>query len=96
VRLLEAPHTQENYVTKEMGHAIARKHAGRLRRIAIGLGFLVPLLLTLLSAALPATVAAAAAVLAAIIGFCGVLLERWLFFAEAKHVVTLYYGAAEV
>ena len=23
----------------------------------------------------------------------GLGLERWLFFAEAKHVVTLYYGA---
>ncbi len=22
----------------------------------------------------------------------GVFVERWLFFAEAKHVVTLYYG----
>jgi DMSO reductase anchor subunit len=24
----------------------------------------------------------------------GVLVERWLFFAEAKHTVTLYYGAS--
>jgi DMSO reductase anchor subunit len=22
----------------------------------------------------------------------GVVMERWLFFAEAKHVVMLYYG----
>jgi DMSO reductase anchor subunit len=22
----------------------------------------------------------------------GMLVERWLFFAEAKHTVTLYYG----
>jgi len=22
----------------------------------------------------------------------GLLIERWLFFAEAKHTVTLYYG----
>lgn len=26
----------------------------------------------------------------------GVLVERWLFFAEAKHAVTLYYGAERV
>jgi DMSO reductase anchor subunit len=26
----------------------------------------------------------------------GVLAERWLFFAEAEHVVTLYYGAERV
>jgi DMSO reductase anchor subunit len=36
------------------------------------------------------------AVLAACSGLCGVLLERWLFFAEAKHSVTLYYGTAAV
>jgi len=22
----------------------------------------------------------------------GIMIERWLFFAEAKHVVTLFYG----
>ena len=26
------------------------------------------------------------------IAMIGVLVERWLFFADAKHVVTLYYG----
>ena len=30
--------------------------------------------------------------LAAISGSIGVVLERWLYFAEAKHVATLYYG----
>ena len=30
--------------------------------------------------------------LAAISAAAGVLTERWLFFAEAEHVVTLYYG----
>ncbi len=29
-------------------------------------------------------------------GSVGVLIERWLFFAEAKHVVTLYYGTKAV
>jgi DMSO reductase anchor subunit len=24
--------------------------------------------------------------------FAGMLVERWLFFAEAKHTVALYYG----
>jgi DMSO reductase anchor subunit len=40
--------------------------------------------------------AAPAAVVAALIGTGGVLVERWLFFAEAKHTVTLYYGASAV
>jgi len=33
------------------------------------------------------------AVLAALIAVPGLVIERWLFFAEAKHAVTLYYGA---
>jgi DMSO reductase anchor subunit len=33
-----------------------------------------------------------ASVLAAVAQFAGMLVERWLFFAEAKHTVTLYYG----
>jgi sulfite dehydrogenase (quinone) subunit SoeC len=96
VRLLEAPHTSENYLMKEMGHAIARKHAGRLRWLSMFFGFLLPLLLTLLALALPPLVAAGAVVIAALSGLAGVLLERWLFFAEAKHAVTLYYGTAAV
>jgi DMSO reductase anchor subunit len=34
-----------------------------------------------------------AAWLALIVAFVGVYVERWLFFAEARHVVNLYHGA---
>ena len=30
---------------------------------------------------------------AVLLSFTGMLAERWLFFAEAKHVVNLYHGA---
>jgi sulfite dehydrogenase (quinone) subunit SoeC len=96
VRLLEAPHTEENYLLREMGFTIARKHAGKLRRIAVALAFLLPLLLTLAAPLLPAIAAAGVAVLAALCGLLGVIVERWLFFAEARHSVTLYYGSATV
>jgi DMSO reductase anchor subunit len=95
VRLFEAPHTEENYLLKEMGFAIARKHATRLRLIALGAGFALPFALTVV-ALFSSTLAPPAALLAAFIGTSGVLVERWLFFAEAKHTVTLYYGAAAV
>jgi DMSO reductase anchor subunit len=95
VRLFEAPHTAENFLLKEMGFAIARKHATRLRRIALSAGFALPFLLTAV-ALVSSLLAPAAAVLAALIGTGGVLVERWLFFAEAKHTVTLYYGASAV
>ncbi|HUZ72086.1 MAG TPA: hypothetical protein VMU87_03810 [Stellaceae bacterium] len=35
----------------------------------------------------------AATAVAAVLATLGVGIERWLFFAEAKHMVTLYYGA---
>lgn len=96
VRLLEAPHTEENYLLKEMGYRIARKHAMRLRGIAAAFAFLLPLLLTAISPLLSPAIAALAALLAAGAAMLGVLVERWLFFAEAKHSVSLYYGASAV
>jgi len=96
VRLFEAPHTSENYLLKEMGFSIARKHAAKLRRIAIGLGFGLPFLLSFVPFVAPGWPAIAAALLAAVLGTVGVFVERWLFFAEARHTVTLYYGGSAV
>ena len=96
VRLFEAPHTSENYLLKEMGFSIARKHAARLRRIAVVLGFGLPFVLSFVPVVAPGGPAIAAALLAAVLGTVGVFVERWLFFAEAKHAVTLYYGGSVV
>jgi DMSO reductase anchor subunit len=93
VRLLEPPNTEENYLLKEMGFSIARKHRLRLRLIARIFGFLVPLLATLIALLLNSLLAAAVAVISAGLGL---VVERWLFFAEAKHTVMLYYGAETV
>ncbi|GGF03848.1 DMSO reductase [Aliidongia dinghuensis] len=92
VRPLDPPHTAENYVMKEMGFRIARKHAAKLRRIAGGLAVAAPLLLMGLGWILP-VLRPAAALLAAPVATVGVLVERWLFFAEAKHLAMLYYRA---
>jgi DMSO reductase anchor subunit len=96
VRLFEAPHTEENFLLKEMGFAIARKHSARLRRIAFQLAFVIPALFLLIALAGGGWGRVAAAVIAAAAATLGVLIERWLFFAEAKHVVMLYYGAERV
>ncbi|RNF84463.1 dimethyl sulfoxide reductase anchor subunit family protein [Montanilutibacter psychrotolerans] len=90
VGVFERPHTEDNYLTREMGFVVARKHARKLRMIALVLFGAVPLLAAVLVLALPAA-AALAMPLAAAASLCGALVERWLFFAEAKHVVTLYY-----
>lgn len=92
VRLLEAPHSESNYLMQEMGYRIARKHADKLRRIVLLAGFALPLLLVALGALLPGPVALGAALMSLPLVGLGLAIERWLFFAEAKHVVTLYYG----
>ena len=86
VTVLERGHTASNYLLTEMIHVVGRKHAEKLRRIAILLSGLVPALILLL---LPP---AAAIPLAAAAHLLGALAARWLFFAEAEHVVGLYYG----
>jgi DMSO reductase anchor subunit len=89
VRPLMPPHTEENYLQHEMGFVVARKHAGRLRQIAIALGGGVPVLVLIVAPA-----SAAALMVALLAHIAGMFVERWLFFAEAKHVVTLYYEGA--
>lgn len=94
VRLLDPPHTGSNYLLAEMGYSIGRKHARKLRRFAVVFAFLGPLLFTLIAMLPVGVLAALAASLAVLSAAFGVLAERWLFFAEARHVVTLYYGSA--
>ena len=94
VRLFERPHMTENYLTREMGFRVARKHAAKLRRLAFLLGGLLPgaiaFLLSVTGASGgAASLGAAFAVLSYVIGM---VAERWLFFAEARHAVMNYYG----
>ncbi len=96
VRFFEAPHTEENYLLQEMGYRIARKHRVKLRQIALALAFLLPLVLTVAALAAAGALAVAAASVAVLLAMVGVVVERWLFFAEARHTVTLYYGAETV
>lgn len=94
VRPLFAPHTEDNYLMKEMGFQIGRKHAKALRRLALLVGFIGPALL-IMAASFVASPTDSLLILAAAVGnFAGTLTERWLFFAEARHSVTLYYRDA--
>lgn len=86
VRAFEPPHTGTNYLLREFVHVIGRKHSRNLRVIALASGFGVPILLLLL----PFSHMLAA--LAVLFHLAGLFASRWLFFAEAEHVVGLYYG----
>ena len=91
MRQFEAPHTEANYITREMVFVLARKHSRRLRIIAATLFVVVPLLSLLIAKHSPG-MTAVLAFSAALAFQLGALVERWLFFAEARHVVSLYYG----
>jgi DMSO reductase anchor subunit len=88
VRMLMPPHSEENWLQHEMGFVVARKHAAKLRLFSVTLAFILPAVLVYSAASSSALV-----VLAAITHVIGVMVSRWLFFAEAKHTVMLYYGA---
>lgn len=92
VRPLDAPHSQDNYLLKEMGFQVGRKHADKLRGYAHLLGFAVPLALTILALFVDGLLDQAIILIAWASCSFGIITERWLFFAEAKHTVTLYYG----
>ena len=87
VRQWEVPHTNINFVQKEMGYAVARKHATKLR-MAVILLLALAFFLTGCTFISPWFSFAVLPPLA-----FAVWAERWLFFAEAEHVVMLYYGA---
>ncbi len=87
VRMLETAHTARNYVLDEMVHLVGRKHAQKLRVIAIIFGMAIPAALLLLT---PPGHALAFVAFAA--HLAGVFTARWLFFAEAEHVVGFYYS----
>jgi DMSO reductase anchor subunit len=90
VRQWEVPHTAKNFIMKEMGYAVARNHARKLRRWCL---FSLDIAFFLMAFAgdhpwlsfigLPVLMFAA-------------WVERWLFFAQAEHVVGLYYGKPAV
>ncbi len=109
-RSFEAPHTEANYLTKEMGFRFARRHARFLRAsvlvsllgtatIALCVLTIPGLAATPLESSLPAGHGAGALanagtillIVAALLTLLAALVERWLFFAQARHMVMAYY-----
>lgn len=86
VRAFEPPHTGTNYLLREFVHVVGRKHADKLRAISFAMAFVVPVFLL----ALPFNHLIAG--LAVLSHLTGIATSRWLFFAQAEHVVGLYYG----
>lgn len=92
VRQWEVPHTAENFVMKEMGYRVARAHADKLRRYVVAALFVCGATV-IAQGTVEGLAAVVLALLSVALAAIAVLIERWLFFAEARHLSTLYYGA---
>ena len=86
VSVFDPAHTAGNYLMREMIFVVGRKHVTKLRVLALILACLIPALVLMLPAH-PMTTAATV-----VIHLIGAFAARWLFFAQAEHVVGLYYG----
>jgi DMSO reductase anchor subunit len=75
---------------KEMVFRVGRKHAATLRRIGFAAAFIVPA--GLLAIVLAAPALAPLTLVALLVHLAGAAASRWLFFAEAEHVVSLFDG----
>jgi DMSO reductase anchor subunit len=75
-----------------MAFVLARKHARALRRYALALLALVPVVAIVLILIWPSTHIWLAP-LAAVACVSGLFVERWLFFAQARHAVAAYFPA---
>jgi DMSO reductase anchor subunit len=91
VKLLDTGHTHGTFLTQEFGYQLARQKAGLIKTLVFVVGFGLPgLMLVWVFNQQGGMLAAGVAALA---GLVGAAMERWLFFAEARHVVNLYHGA---
>jgi DMSO reductase anchor subunit len=86
VRAFEPPHTGTNYLLFEFVHVVGRKHAAKLRIISLILMIGTPVLILSMNENIFLILFAVLAHAA------GLFVSRWLFFAQAEHVVGLYYG----
>jgi DMSO reductase anchor subunit len=91
VTVFERPHTESNYLTREMAFVVARAHAQRLRWLALLLFAVVPIGCLFALGRSDVIAPGTWLWIAALAALAGAFVERWLFFAQARHLVTLYY-----
>jgi len=91
ISVFERPHTEANYLTKEMGFVLARKHSQKLRMLSVIMFGWLPILFCVAALMLPSAFTGYLMLAAVVFAYLGAVVERWLFFAEAKHAVMQYY-----
>jgi len=94
VRLLDVGHTGGTFLTDEFGYKVAERKLFRIKILSIFSGFIIPFFLIYTYSFIYENIALCS--LAIFLSFIGMISERWLFFAQAKHVVNLYHGVENV
>lgn len=90
MRILDPGHGHGTFLTHEFGYQPAPALVAVLKAGVVLLAYVVPLAMLWPAGGDPG---AAPMWVAAVSGLVGAGMERWLFFAEARHVVNLYHGA---
>jgi DMSO reductase anchor subunit len=85
VRLFDQGHTSNGFLNNEFGYSVEANKIICLRAAMLLIAFLFPFLLLLSGSS-------DLFIVATLLTVAGLLIERWLFFAEARHVVRLYHG----
>ena len=98
ISLFESPHTGKNFLTTEMINKI-KKEKGNFLRLCFGiLTCILPIYMIIQEASLiiDSFILKLTFLFVLIFALIGMLIERYLFFIQAKHVVSLYYGENKV
>ena len=94
IRFFEGPHTGKNYLTTEMINIIYEHNGNFLRLVFCTLSFIIPIYMINQYSYLvvDSFVLKISMIIVFILAFIGMIIERYLFFIQSKHVVGLYYG----
>ena len=94
ISFFEGPHTGKNYLTTEMINKSNNKNNNLLRLTFCILTFIIPLYMINQYSTLIADqfILKLSMIFVFILALVGMIIERYLFFIQSKHVVGLYYG----
>ena len=98
ISLFEGPHTGKNFLTTEMINKIKKEKANFLRLCFSVLTCILPIYMIIQEPSLiiDIFILKLTFFLVLIFALIGMLVERYLFFIQAKHTVSLYYGENKV
>ena len=94
ISFFEGPHTGKNYLTTEMINKSNNKNNNFLRLTFCILTFIIPMYMINQYSTLIADqfILKLSMIFVFILALVGMIIERYLFFIQSKHVVGLYYG----